>query len=335
VPIVASLDEVLYFFLPFYLTQLTVFGWLNGRSRSALLSDIYSLVLLFPLVLTIFQSLLWPFAKQFQVTPKGTSSDQCIFNWHLAWPLLLLLMFNAYSLFHTLDLGWIWSAYNLVMIGIALRILVDVPHPDRHITFALHRIAKLTLDNGHIHWGTTTIISEVGCHITLDNGTGPTTAATIALELPEADLILPAIIIPQSDPTQIHCPPTSPDVDLRQTLQSIAHTENITAGIILSGIGNLNTLALRFAGQNTHTTLDGKHEILTLAGTIGLDGVHLHMSVANAQGQVMGGHVVDGCMVYTTVELRISILPNLKFQHQLDDRTGFAELSIAPFCNES
>jgi uncharacterized protein len=128
-----------------------------------------------------------------------------------------------------------------------------------------------------------------------------------------------------------------PDVDLRQTLKSIAHTENITAGIILSGIGSLKTVALRFAGQNTHTTLakpllrriDGKHEILTIAGTIGTEGIHLHMSVANAQGQVIGGHVVDGCIIYTTVELTIGILPDLQFQRQLDDRTGFAELAIS------
>ncbi len=40
-------------------------------------------------------------------------------------------------------------------------------------------------------------------------------------------------------------------------------------------------------------------------------------------------------MVYTTVELTIGILPDLKFQRELDDHTGFAELSIAPFCNES
>jgi uncharacterized protein len=126
-----------------------------------------------------------------------------------------------------------------------------------------------------------------------------------------------------------------PDVDLRQTLKSIAYTENITAGIILSGIGSLKTLALRFAGQNIHTTIDGKHEILTIAGTIGTGGIHLHMSIANSQGEVIGGHVVDGCIVYTTVELTIGILPDLQFQRELDDRTGFAELAIAPFCNES
>jgi cellulose synthase (UDP-forming) len=225
VPIVASLDEILYFFLPFYFTQLTVFAWLNERSRSALLADIYSLVLLFPLVATIFQSLIRPFAKGFQVTPKGTSSDRFIFNWHLAWPLMLLLIFNAYSLWQTLtsgydrangpildptlhpipalQLGWFWSAYNIIMIGIALRILVDVPRPDRPISFALHRRAKLTLDNGQILWGTTTTIGETGCHIALTQGQSEGIHRPVILELPEADLILPAIVVAHPDPTLI------------------------------------------------------------------------------------------------------------------------------------
>ena len=49
IPIRATTAEILYFFLPYYLVQLSVFSWLNHRSRSALLSDIYSLVLCFPL----------------------------------------------------------------------------------------------------------------------------------------------------------------------------------------------------------------------------------------------------------------------------------------------
>jgi uncharacterized protein len=126
-----------------------------------------------------------------------------------------------------------------------------------------------------------------------------------------------------------------PDVDLCQTLKSIAQAENITAGIILSGIGSLKTVVLRFAGQNTHTKIDAKHEILTLAGTIGTEGIHLHMSVANAQGEVIGGHVVDGCIIYTTAEITIGILPDLRFTRSPDPQTGFAELAIAPFCNES
>jgi uncharacterized protein len=121
-----------------------------------------------------------------------------------------------------------------------------------------------------------------------------------------------------------------PDVDLRQTLKSIAQAENITAGIILSGIGSLKTVVLRFAGQNTHITIEAKHEILTLAGTVSTEGIHLHMSVANAQGEVIGGHVVDGCIIYTTAEITIGILPDLRFTRSPDPQTGFLELAIDP-----
>ncbi len=97
IPIRASVQEMLYFFMPYYLVQLAVFSWLNHRSRSALLSDIYSLVLAFPLVLTIIQVMLSPFSKGFNVTAKGTVSDRFSFNWKLALPLLLLFIPNAIS----------------------------------------------------------------------------------------------------------------------------------------------------------------------------------------------------------------------------------------------
>ena len=47
-PLRASPRELLYFFLPYYLVQVTVFSWLNRRSRSALLSDVYSFVQCIP-----------------------------------------------------------------------------------------------------------------------------------------------------------------------------------------------------------------------------------------------------------------------------------------------
>ncbi|NJN22784.1 MAG: cellulose synthase catalytic subunit, partial [Leptolyngbya sp. RL_3_1] len=73
VPLRASESELMYFFMPFYLVQLSVFSWLNYRSRSALLSDVYSLVLAFPLAATVFQVLLRPFSKGFKRHPQGHS----------------------------------------------------------------------------------------------------------------------------------------------------------------------------------------------------------------------------------------------------------------------
>ncbi len=162
IPVRATPEELMYFFLPYYVVQLTFFSWLNHHSRSALLSDIYSLVLTFPLALTVIQVMLNPFSKGFNVTPKGTASDRYSFNWNLALPLIVLFIITAVSLWRNLGmcmvtgwsadvtpelkglgLGWLWSSYNLIMIGIALLILLDVPHPDPNDWFDLRRTVRL------------------------------------------------------------------------------------------------------------------------------------------------------------------------------------------------
>ncbi|MEP6486355.1 glycosyltransferase [Microcoleus vaginatus GB2-A3] len=190
IPLRASARELLYFFLPYYLVQLTVFSWLNRRSGSALLSDIYSFVQCIPLAVTVVSSMLNPFGKGFQVTPKGIASDRFSFNWNLGWPLIVLFAATAVSLWHNLNinlvknvgtvhslseslhlskgmsLGWIWSAYNLLMIGIALLILVDIPKPDIYEWFNLRRVVQLNI-GGQSFWGVTTVISESGAQVAL------------------------------------------------------------------------------------------------------------------------------------------------------------------------
>jgi len=65
-----------------------------------------------------------------------------------------------------LGLGWIWSIYNLVMIGTALLILLDVPRPSPYEWFDLRRTVRIDLGNATF-WGVTTMISEIGIEIAL------------------------------------------------------------------------------------------------------------------------------------------------------------------------
>lgn len=101
------------------------------------------------------------------------------------------------------------------------------------------------------------------------------------------------------------------------------------AGFVLQGIGSLSVAQLRFAGNAAATRLQGDLEILTLAGTVGPDGAHLHMSVADAQGRVTGGHVAPGCIVRTTAELLLAVLPDHVFRRVRDAATGYPELVIS------
>ncbi|MGB7413803.1 MAG: PPC domain-containing DNA-binding protein [Thermosynechococcaceae cyanobacterium] len=121
-----------------------------------------------------------------------------------------------------------------------------------------------------------------------------------------------------------------PGTDVRRDLEAIAKREQISAGVIMGAVGSLSLVKLRFANAQTPTVLVGNHEILTLSGTVSEDGIHLHMTVANAHGDCKGGHLVDGCQVNTTLELVIAVLPAVRFTRSFDPATGYLELSVFP-----
>lgn len=117
-----------------------------------------------------------------------------------------------------------------------------------------------------------------------------------------------------------------PGDDLRRRLERVLNEHGATAAFVLSGIGSLSVAALRYAGAERPETLRGDTEILSLAGSISVDGAHLHASVSDAAGRVVGGHVAYGCTVRTTVEVLLVLLPGWRFTREPDAATGYAEL---------
>jgi len=120
-----------------------------------------------------------------------------------------------------------------------------------------------------------------------------------------------------------------PDEDLRQSLQNFAKQQNIQAGFILSAVGSLKRASIRYANQDNSTVLKEKLEILALNGTLADTGSHLHITIADSQGKTMGGHLSDGCIVYTTAEIIIGSSEEFRFRRALDPQTGYYELEIA------
>ncbi|NML34197.1 PPC domain-containing DNA-binding protein [Paraburkholderia antibiotica] len=127
---------------------------------------------------------------------------------------------------------------------------------------------------------------------------------------------------------QAHPLRLSPGDDLRVAIEDALRQRNLQAAFVVQGIGSLSVAALRFAGADAATEIRGDLEILTLAGSVSPDGAHLHMSIADARGQVFGGHVAHGCTVRTTVELLLASLPGYVFAREPDSTTGFMELVI-------
>lgn len=118
----------------------------------------------------------------------------------------------------------------------------------------------------------------------------------------------------------------APGDDLRAALARHAGA----AAFVLSGIGSLREARLRFAGRDAPWHRVGDLEILTLSGTLGAGGPHLHASVADAEGRVFGGHVAPGCIVRTTAEILLAVLDDVRFTREPDAATGYAELVIRP-----
>lgn len=129
----------------------------------------------------------------------------------------------------------------------------------------------------------------------------------------------------RSLPIRLH-----PQQDLRGALQAILAEHQVSAAFVLQGIGSLSTANIRFAGMSEATQLQGDLEILTLAGSLSSDGVHLHMTVSDAQGRVIGGHVAPGCIVRTTAEILLALLPDHHFSRAPDAESGWDELVVRP-----
>ena len=120
----------------------------------------------------------------------------------------------------------------------------------------------------------------------------------------------------------------APGTDLRLALEQVLQEQKEQAGWVLSGIGSLSVAPLLLAGQQELSILEGDLEILTLTGTLSPDGAHLHISVADSQGRVSGGHLAMGATVRTTAEVLVALLPAWSFSRELDPATGFRELII-------
>jgi uncharacterized protein len=117
--------------------------------------------------------------------------------------------------------------------------------------------------------------------------------------------------------------------DLRETLSSLSAGHGAGAAFVVQGIGSLSVARIRFAGAPDFTELRGDLEILSLGGTLSPDGPHLHIAVSDAGGKVTGGHMGPGCVVRTTAEVLVMLLPGYRFSREIDPATGYKELSVA------
>ena len=126
----------------------------------------------------------------------------------------------------------------------------------------------------------------------------------------------------------IHAIRMKPGEDLKLSLQNFVLSSKIEAGWIFSGVGSLTKYHLRFANQPQGKSSEGFFEIISLSGSLSMHGSHLHIAIADMQGNLIGGHLLDGCIIYTTAEIIIGETGTLVFTRERDNTTTWNELHI-------
>ena len=122
----------------------------------------------------------------------------------------------------------------------------------------------------------------------------------------------------------------SPGVDPVLALLDACKENGWTAAFVVSGVGSLSNASLRFAAQPEPAEIAGPLELVSMSGTLSLEGPHLRASVSDAQGNVFGGHLRPGSRVRTTAEVLVAVLPDVIFRRHPDPKTGWRELVIEP-----
>ncbi|WJI25589.1 glycosyltransferase [Thermosynechococcus sp. B3] len=179
-PLRATINEVVYFYCPYYLGNIMAFSWLTEGRRSAFWSDVYETIIVFPMAITVIRTLISPRGKTFKVTPKGIVDPHRInVNWPVIRPLLIIAALMMFGLIwrssplqetlvnpDSLAINMVWSSYNFLLILVCALVAIDVPQR-RHPRFLRSEPCELIVGD-NCYGGQTVDLSEEGARIRLN-----------------------------------------------------------------------------------------------------------------------------------------------------------------------
>ena len=116
--------------------------------------------------------------------------------------------------------------------------------------------------------------------------------------------------------------------DLKGKIEEYVKEKCIKAGVVLCAVGSLSEAVIRCADGKTAIKKTEPLEIVSFGGTVSNNGCHLHISVADSNLSVFGGHLKEGCIINTTSEVVLQELENFKFDRVFDSFTGYDELVV-------
>ena len=148
------------------------------------------------------------------------------------------------------------------------------------------------------------------------------------------------IIVPPSGRVTAHCFRLRPGEQLMAALKQTASIvlsrldSSTKAAFVITCVGSVQRATLRLANSSKETGNDirqyeQRFEIVSLTGTFSRnDGCHVHICLADAEGNAIGGHLIEA-EIFTTCELVLGTADSVEFRRTMDDETGYNELEVS------
>ena len=134
--------------------------------------------------------------------------------------------------------------------------------------------------------------------------------------------------MPSSTTTRSYIIRLKPGQDVKAELEALARAHHLQAATIVSVVGSLTDVALRFANKPETTTFTGHFEVVAMSGYLAANEFHCHLAVSDGEGKTLGGHLMEGNRVYTTLVVVIQEHLGLRYRREFDATSNHQELVI-------
>ena len=110
-----------------------------------------------------------------------------------------------------------------------------------------------------------------------------------------------------SDHLRVHVFRLRPGDDLLGSVRAYVNANHMQAAVLLSAVGSLTQASIRYANQPEAHVHTGHFEIVSITETVEEGGEH------RGQGNMIGGHLMTGCKIYTTGEITLGEIEGVRF----------------------
>ena len=120
-----------------------------------------------------------------------------------------------------------------------------------------------------------------------------------------------------------------PNQDIKLELFKYAQERNIKTASIVSAVGSVSSMKVRIADGRTIVSDTHNREVLSLSGTLINGKIHTHIGAISTRMDVFGGHLMEGCIVHTTMEITLlDLSEDVQAERIFDSETGYDELNV-------